>query len=55
MAIVGTVTDKCLEKAATDETKAFFYKMAGDYYRYVAECAQADKLETVKNGALENY
>ena len=41
--------------AATDETKAFFYKMIGDYYRYVAECAQADKLDTVKNGALENY
>ena len=29
--------------------------MIGDYYRYVAECAQGDQLETVKNGALENY
>jgi 14-3-3 protein epsilon len=42
-------------KASTDETKAFFYKMSGDYYRYVAECAQGDQLDTVKNGALENY
>ena len=25
--------------AETDETKAFFLKMIGDYYRYVAECA----------------
>ena len=41
--------------AATDETKAFFYKMIGDYYRYVAECAQGDQLDIVKNGALENY
>ena len=41
--------------ASTDETKAFFYKMIGDYYRYVAECAQGEQLETVKNGALENY
>ena len=41
--------------AATDETKAFFYKMMGDYYRYVAECAKGDQLDTVKNGALDNY
>ena len=41
--------------AAEDESKAFFQKMIGDYYRYVAECAQGDQLDTVKNGALENY
>ena len=29
--------------------------MIGDYYRYVAESAPADTLETVKNGALEGY
>ena len=29
--------------------------MIGDYYRYVAECANKDDIETVKNGALENY
>jgi len=26
--------------------------MVGDYYRYVAESAAADKIEEVKNGAL---
>jgi hypothetical protein len=41
--------------ASTDESKAFFQKMMGDYYRYVAENASGDQLETVKNGALENY
>jgi len=41
--------------ATTDQTKAFFYKMVGDYYRYVAECAQGDQLDIVKKGALENY
>jgi hypothetical protein len=41
--------------ASTDETKSFFLKMIGDYFRYVAECASGDQLETVKNGALENY
>jgi len=29
--------------------------MIGDYYRYVAESAAADKLEEVKNGALHGY
>jgi len=55
LSIVEIVKSQCMSKCATDETKAFFYKMIGDYYRYVAECAQGDQLETVKNGALENY
>ena len=29
--------------------------MTGDYYRYVAECAQGDNLEKVRSGALDNY
>ena len=44
-----------MKVSGTDETKAFFYKMMGDYYRYVAECAKGDQLDTVKNGALTNY
>lgn len=44
-----------MKVASTEETKAFFYKMIGDYYRYVAECASESKLESVRNGALENY
>jgi hypothetical protein len=54
MSIVSVVKT-CLSSATTDETKSFFYKMIGDYYRYVAECAAPDVLESVKNGALENY
>merc|ERR1712080_665188 len=34
---------------------AFFYKMIGDYYRYVAESAHDSTLEEVKNGALQGY
>ena len=41
--------------AATDETKAFFYKMIGDYYRYVAESAAPDKIDAVRDGALKGY
>ena len=55
MEIVNIVKDSCMKVASTDETKAFFYKMIGDYYRYVAECANGADLENVKNGALENY
>merc|ERR1712139_272912 len=55
MLIVKIVKDKCLGLAAEDESKAFFQKMIGDYYRYVAESASEDKLEEVKNGALEGY
>merc|ERR1712110_144108 len=55
MGIVETVNKKCLQNAQDDESKAFFYKMIGDYYRYVAESAAEDKIESVKNGALEGY
>jgi hypothetical protein len=44
-----------LKFAAEDESKAFFQKMIGDYYRYVAESAGEDKIEQVKSGALKGY
>ena len=55
MKVVNAVKNKCLALAQEDESKAFFYKMIGDYYRYVAESANADTLEIVKQGALEGY
>jgi len=47
------VKEKCIGKASNSESKAFFHKMAGDYYRYIAESAQGAKLEEVKAGAEE--
>merc|ERR1712146_561589 len=41
--------------AAEDESKAFFQKMIGDYYRYVAESATDATLQEVKEGALKGY
>ena len=41
--------------AQDDESKAFFFKMIGDYYRYVAESATEDKIASVREGALKNY
>ena len=55
MNIVDQVKDTCLQVATVDETKAFFYKMIGDYYRYVAECASEETMQVVKDGALTNY
>lgn len=55
MLIVRIVKDKCLVLAAEDESKAFFQKMIGDYYRYVAESATEATLNEVKEGALHGY
>jgi 14-3-3 protein epsilon len=55
MRIVKIVKDKCLGLAVDNESKAFFQKMIGDYYRYVAESATEATLEEVKKGALEGY
>ena len=55
LSIVNLVKDKCISLATNSESKAFFLKMAGDYYRYIAESAQGEKLNEVKNGALEFY
>lgn len=53
--IIDIVRSKILSKQSEDEAKAFFVKMVGDYYRYIAETAQGDKLEQVKNEALKAY
>ena len=55
LSIVNLVKDKCISLATNSESKAFFLKMAGDYYRYIAESAQGEKLNEVKNGALTYY
>ena len=53
--IIGTIKDQILPKSKEDESKAFFYKMIGDYYRYIAESAKGERLTEVTDGATENY
>ena len=43
---------KSLQEA---EGKAFFLKMVGDYFRYMAESATGDKLSQARDGALQHY
>ena len=42
-------------KTQDSEGRAFFLKMVGDYYRYMAESAQGDVLAKARDGALEHY
>ena len=54
--IIGMINDKVLSNKGCDgEPKAFFVKMVGDYYRYISENAKDDKLEEVKQNALNAY
>lgn len=46
--IVDMINAEVLKKACEGEPKAFFVKMVGDYYRYIAENAKGDNLEKVK-------
>lgn len=53
--IIRIVREKVLTQPSEGEPKAFFVKMVGDYYRYIAETADGAKLEQVKNEALKAY
>merc|ERR1712086_162281 len=53
--IIDTINQKVLAKECAGESKAFFIKMVGDYYRYIAENAKDAHLESVKQNALKAY
>ena len=49
------IDKKVLAKNCDGEPKAFFVKMVGDYYRYIAENAKDAKLDEVRQKALDAY
>merc|ERR1712166_681424 len=53
--IIDMINNKVLAKPCDGEPKAFFIKMVGDYYRYIAENAKGDNLDKVKQQALAAY
>lgn len=53
--IIRIVREKVLSQAADGEPKAFFIRMVGNYYRYIAETADGARLEQAKNEALKAY
>ena len=53
--VIAIINEKVLAKSCEEEAKAFFVKMVGDYYRYMAENAKDAKLEETKSKALAAY
>ena len=53
--VIEIINSKVIKKGCDGEPKAFFIKMVGDYYRYIAENAKDAKLEEVKQNALKSY
>jgi 14-3-3 protein epsilon len=53
--IINMVKDNALGGKGGNEGDAFFQKMIGDYYRYMAESASGETHAEAKNGALEHY
>lgn len=49
------INNRVLNQENTPEAKAFFVKMVGDYYRYIAENAKDAHLEEVKQKAKKAY
>ncbi len=53
--IINMIQNDAMKSLSDTEGKAFFLKMIGDYYRYMAESAQGDKLNQARDGALKSY
>lgn len=53
--ILLIIKDHLIPNSMSDEGKVFYYKMKGDYHRYLAEFQQADSRKDSSGSALEAY
>ena len=53
--ILQILDDHLIVDQASDESKVFYYKMKGDYYRYLAEFLQQDSRQKVAQQANDAY
>lgn len=53
--IISIIREKILPKSNEIEARAFYLKMIGDYYRYIAENARGDTLIEASDCAIEYY
>ncbi|KAJ5084366.1 14-3-3 protein [Penicillium alfredii] len=53
--VLDVLDDALIPKAETGESKVFYYKMKGDYHRYLAEFASGNKRKTAATAAHEAY
>eukprot|EP01098_Paradermamoeba_levis_P009153 TRINITY_DN37_c0_g1_i11.p1 TRINITY_DN37_c0_g1~~TRINITY_DN37_c0_g1_i11.p1 ORF type:complete len:242 (+),score=79.27 TRINITY_DN37_c0_g1_i11:64-789(+) len=53
--ILNVLENNLIPNAATGESKVFYYKMKGDYYRYLAEFSVGDERKAVAEKSLTAY
>jgi len=53
--IIGLLDKSLVTKATTGESKVFYFKMKGDYFRYIAEYTQGEKKTTSAEAARQAY
>ena len=53
--MLNLIDEFLLKKATSDESKVFYLKMKGDYYRYLAEFLTGDKNVEVANNSMNSY
>lgn len=53
--ILKVINDELIPRSSSEEGKVFYYKMQGDYHRYLAEFQSADARKTSSDHALEAY
>ena len=53
--ILKVLDDHLIKNASAGESKVFYHKMKGDYYRYLAEFSSADKRSEASEKSLSAY
>jgi 14-3-3 protein epsilon len=53
--VVNVITNNILPHCSSAESKVFFSKMKGDYYRYLAECTPGEQQAAISQGGLAAY
>ena len=52
---MGLLDKHLIPKASSGESKVFYLKMKGDYFRYLAEVATGQKRKDIMNESQEAY
>ena len=53
--ILDLIDTNLIPNASSSESKVFYYKMKGDYYRYIGEYTTGDKRKEVGDNSLKAY
>lgn len=52
---MGLLDAHLIPKASSGESKVFYLKMKGDYFRYLAEVAMGDERKEIMTNSQEAY